>query len=175
MCGCGPNEAPRKAADATQALPAAATPGSQKQSVGAATRIPRVTLLAFGTRDIGSATTTIREPVAMLFRNRMAELGYVEGTTILIEERYADGDPQRLTQLAYEIVEGKPDVIVTIAAAATGAARQATSTIPIVMAHAGNPVGSGLVASLAVRAATLPVRRRWLRSSDSSRSSSFAS
>jgi len=149
MCGCGPNEAPRKAADATQALPAAATPGSQKQSVGAATRIPRVTLLAFGTRDIGSATTTIREPVAMLFRNRMAELGYVEGTTILIEERYADGDPQRLTQLAYEIVEGKPDVIVTIAAAATGAARQATSTIPIVMAHAGNPVGSGLVASLA--------------------------
>jgi len=149
MCGCGPNEAPRKAADATQALPAAATPGSQKQSVGAATRIPRVTLLAFGTRDIGSATTTIREPVAMLFRNRMAELGYVEGTTILIEERYADGDPQRLTQLAHEIVEGKPDVIVTIAAAATGAARQATSTIPIVMAHAGNPVGSGLVASLA--------------------------
>ena len=149
MCGCGPNEAPRKAADATQALPAAATPGSQKQSVGAATRIPRVTLLAFGTRDIGSATTTIREPVAMLFRNRMAELGYVEGTTILIEERYADGDPQRLTQLAHEIVEGKADVIVTIAAAATAAAREATGTIPIVMAHAGSPVGSGLVASLA--------------------------
>jgi len=108
-----------------------------------------VALLAFGTRDIGSATTTVREPVAMLFRNRMAELGYVEGKTIHIEERYADGDPEHLTQLARLIVEGKPDVIVTIAAAATAAARQATSTIPIVMAHAGNPVGSGLVGSLA--------------------------
>ena len=149
MCGCGPNEAPRKVADATQAPPAAAPPGSEQQSVGVGTKIPRVALLAFGTRDIGSATTTIREPVAMLFRNRVAELGYVEGKTIHIEERYADGDPQRLTQLAHEIVEGKPDVIVTIAAAATAAARQATSTIPIVMAHAGNPVGSGLVASLA--------------------------
>jgi putative ABC transport system substrate-binding protein len=149
MCGCGPNEAPRKVADATQAPPAVVPPGREQQSVGVGTKIPRVALLAFGTRDIGSATTTIREPVAMLFRNRVAELGYVEGTTIHIEERYADGDPQRLKQLAHEIVEGKPDVIVTIAAAATAAARQATSTIPIVMAHAGNPVGSGLVASLA--------------------------
>src|SRR5437899_10039111 len=61
----------------------------------------------------------------------------------------ADGDPQRLTQLAREVVDKKPDVIVAIAAAATAAARQATSTIPIVMAHAGDPVGSGLAASLA--------------------------
>ena len=67
----------------------------------------------------------------------------------MVEERYADGDPQRLTQLAREIVESNPDVIVAFAAAATAAARQATSTIPIVMLHAGNPVGSGLVASLA--------------------------
>ena len=106
-------------------------------------------LLVFGTRDSGSATTTTGAPVALLFRNRLTELGYVEGKTILIEESYADGDPQRLTQLAHEIVERKPDAIVAIAAAATAAARQATSTIPIVMAHAGNPVGSGLVASLA--------------------------
>src|SRR5207237_7323195 len=74
---------------------------------------------------------------------------YVEGKTILFEESYADGDAQRLAQLAREIVEKKPDVIVAIAAAATAAARQATGTIPIVMAHAGDPVGSGLVASLA--------------------------
>jgi len=85
----------------------------------------------------------------MLLRDRLMELGYVEGKTILFEESYADGDPQRLTQLAQDIVASKPDVIVAIAAAATAAARQATSTIPIVMAHAGNPVGSGLVASLA--------------------------
>ena len=149
VCGCGPNEAPKKAADATQALPAAAPPGSEQQSVNAGTRIRRVALLVFGTRDSGSATTTTGAPVALLFRNRLTELGYVEGKTILIEESYADGDPQRLTQLAHEIVERKPDAIVAIAAAATAAARQATSTIPIVMAHAGNPVGSGLVASLA--------------------------
>jgi len=85
----------------------------------------------------------------MLFRDGLTKLGYVEGKTILVEESYADGDPQRLTLLAREIVDSKPDVIVAIAAAATAAARQATSTIPIVMTHAGNPVGSGLVASLA--------------------------
>jgi ABC-type uncharacterized transport system substrate-binding protein len=149
VCGCGPNEAPKKAADATQAVPAAAPPGSQRQSVSTGTRIPRVAMLVFGTTDSGSATTTTGALVATLFRNRLTELGYVEGKTIQIEERYADGDPQRLTQLAHEIVESKPDVIVAISAAATAAARQATSTIPIVMAHAGNPVGSGLVASLA--------------------------
>src|SRR5436190_3441116 len=131
LCGCGPNETPREPADANRAVPATAPPGREQQSVSAGTRIPRVVLLAFGTKDIGSATTTITEPVAMLFRKRMAELGYVEGTTIHIEERYADGDPQQLTQLAHEMVKDKPDVIVTIAAAATAAARQATSTIPI--------------------------------------------
>ena len=149
VCGCGPNEAPKKAADATQAVPSAAPPGSEQQSVNAGTGIPRVALLVFGTRDSGSATTTTGATVALMLRNRLTELGYVEGKTILIEESYADGDPQRLTQLAHEIVERKPDAIVAIAAAATAAARQATSTIPIVMAHAGNPVGSGLVASLA--------------------------
>ncbi len=84
-----------------------------------------------------------------MFRDRLTELGYVEGKTIIIEESYADGDPQRLTQLAREVVASKPDIIVSIAASATAAARQATSTIPIVMAHAGDPVGSGLAASLA--------------------------
>ena len=149
VCGCGPNEAPKEAADATQSMPAAALPGNQQQSVRAGTRIPRVALLVFGTTDSGSATTTAGASVATPFRNRLNELGYVEGKTIQVEERYADGDPQRLTQLAHEIVESKPDVIVAIAAAATAAARGATSTIPMVMAHAGNPVGSGLVASLA--------------------------
>lgn len=87
-------------------------------------------------------------PVATLFRARMTELGYQDGVNIEIDESYADGDLQRLAELAQAIVARKPDVIVSIAAAATAAARQATDTIPIVMAHAGDPVGSGLVASL---------------------------
>jgi putative ABC transport system substrate-binding protein len=148
-CGCGPNEAPKQAADANRATPTGTeTPGDRQQSVRAEPRkkIPRVAMLIFGTRASASASAT--SSAVMLFRDRLTELGYVEGKSILVEERYADGDLQRLTQLAHEVVESKPDVIVAIAVAATAAARQATSTIPIVMAHAGNPVGSGLVASL---------------------------
>ncbi len=79
----------------------------------------------------------------------MRELGYVEGKTILIEERYADGNAQRLMELARELVESRIDIIVTVAVAATTAARQATGMIPIVMVHAGDPIGAGLIASLA--------------------------
>ena len=150
--GCSPNEAPKTAADASRApSTVAATPGGNQQPTAAepATKIPRVAMLVFGTSGTATATATATTPVATLFRARLTELGYVEGKTILIEESYADGDPRRLTQLAQEIVERKPDVVVAIAAASTAAARQATSTIPIVMAHAGNPVGSGWVASLA--------------------------
>jgi putative ABC transport system substrate-binding protein len=148
--GCGQNEAQKKAVDASHAAPTSAqTPSGKQQSAGVEpqTRIPRVVVLVFGTR--GGVSASAPTSAVMLFRDRMTKLGYVEGETILFEERYADGDSQRLTRLAHEVVESKPDVIVAIAAAATVAARQATSTIPIVMAHAGNPVGSGLVASLA--------------------------
>jgi putative ABC transport system substrate-binding protein len=79
----------------------------------------------------------------------LRELGYVEGQNILIDDRYADGDSQRLDALARELVAAKVDVIVASALAATVAARQASDTIPIVMVHAGNPVGAGLIASLA--------------------------
>jgi putative ABC transport system substrate-binding protein len=84
-----------------------------------------------------------------MFRQRLTELGYVEGKTILIDERSAEGDAQRLTELARELATSKVDVIVAVAVAATTAARQATSTIPIVMVHAGNPIGAGLISSLA--------------------------
>ncbi len=84
-----------------------------------------------------------------LFRQRLRELGYVEGKTIVIDERFAEGSPQRLKELARELVDAKMDVIVTPAVAATLAVRQATNTIPIVMLHAGNPIGAGLIASLA--------------------------
>ena len=71
-----------------------------------------------------------------VFRQRLAELGYVDGKSVLIDARYAEGSAQRLTELARELVASKVDVIVAVSSSATGAARQATGTIPIVMVHA---------------------------------------
>jgi putative ABC transport system substrate-binding protein len=76
-------------------------------------------------------------------------LGYIEGKNLIIEYRYADGRPERLPALAEELVRLKVDIIVTDTAAPARAARKATSTIPIVMVSAGNPIQAGLVASLA--------------------------
>jgi putative tryptophan/tyrosine transport system substrate-binding protein len=73
----------------------------------------------------------------------------VEGQNLVIESRYAEGSPERLRDLAVELVQCKVDVIVAVAAAATRAAQHATRTIPIVMAGTSDPVGDGLVASLA--------------------------
>jgi len=78
----------------------------------------------------------------------MAQLGYVRGHNLVVESRYADGKPERLPALAAELAQLKVDVIVA-AAYAAGAAKDATSTIPIVMANNGDPVRNGLVASLA--------------------------
>ena len=83
------------------------------------------------------------------FRQRLRGLGYVDGKTIVIDERFAEGDATRLNELARELVASKVDILVTQAVAATVAARLATSTIPIVMLHAGNPVEAGLIESLA--------------------------
>ena len=96
----------------------------------------------------GSAVTYPKtQPEAL--RDHLAELGYEDGKTIRLEEHYANSDLTRLDQLARQIVDTRPDVIVAIAAAATLAASKATRTIPIVMAHAGDPVGAGLAVSLA--------------------------
>ena len=83
------------------------------------------------------------------FQQRLSALGYVDGKDILIEERFAEGHAERLSELARDLAASKVDVIVATAVAASSAARQATSTIPIVMVHAGDPVGAGLIASLA--------------------------
>jgi putative ABC transport system substrate-binding protein len=83
------------------------------------------------------------------FREGLQELGYVEGRNIVIERRSAQGDPQRLPQLAADLVRLRVDVIVTATTAATQAAQRATTTIPIVFALADNPVGLGLVAGVA--------------------------
>jgi putative ABC transport system substrate-binding protein len=84
-----------------------------------------------------------------LFRKGLRDAGYVEGKSIAIEYRYAEGKTERLSQLAAELVHLKVDVIVTSGGQPTEAAQRATKTIPIVMAVSGDPVASGFVASLA--------------------------
>jgi ABC-type uncharacterized transport system substrate-binding protein len=83
------------------------------------------------------------------FRQGLHQLGYVEGKNIVIEWRYAEGKPDRLPALAAELVRLKVDVIVTGGPVPTRAAKETTSTIPIVMEQDSDPVGSGFVASLA--------------------------
>jgi putative ABC transport system substrate-binding protein len=83
------------------------------------------------------------------FRQRLRELGYVEGKNIVIEYRYADGKPERLPDLAAELVRLKVDVIVTTGVQPVLAAKKASATIPIVFAASSDPVGAGLVSSLA--------------------------
>ena len=92
------------------------------------------------------ATYSVR---AKAFRSGLRELGYVEGQNIALEWRFADGKSARLPDFAAELVRLKVDVIVTSTSPVTQAARQATQTIPIVMAASADPVGTGLVASLA--------------------------
>ncbi len=83
------------------------------------------------------------------FRRGMREAGYIEGQNLVMEPRWADSSPDRLRELAAEMVRLKVNVIVTISAAAALAAKEATSTISIVMSGAINPVQRGLITSLA--------------------------
>jgi putative ABC transport system substrate-binding protein len=95
--------------------------------------------------------TSVSVPSARVevFRQGLRELGYVEGKNIVIEWRGAEGRSDRLPVLAGELVRLKVDVIVTTGSSATRAAKQATVTIPIVMANDSDPVGNGFVVSLA--------------------------
>jgi putative ABC transport system substrate-binding protein len=83
-----------------------------------------------------------------VFRQSLRELGYVEGQTIVLELRWAEGRLERIPELVAELVGLKVDVLVAVTTPAALAAKNATQTIPIVMV-AGDPVGLGLVASLA--------------------------
>ena len=110
-------------------------------------KIPRIGFLSreLHPSDSRAAETRYLE----FFRQGLRELGYIEGKNLIIEYRYADGRPERLPALAEELVRLKVDIIVTDTAASARGARKATSTIPIVMVSAGNPIQAGLVASLA--------------------------
>ena len=88
-------------------------------------------------------------PLTDAFRQGLRQLGYVEGKNIVIEFRYAEGKFDRLADLAAEIVHLKVDVIVVASTPAIQAVKHATATIPIVMVGPGDPVGLGLIASLA--------------------------
>ena len=98
------------------------------------------------------------------FKQALRDLGWIEGQNFTIEWRGAAGKTEKLAELAADLVRIKVDVIVASATPSVEAAKNATSTIPIVMSSAADPVGIGLVASLARRAVTLPVYPCSLRS-----------
>ena len=83
------------------------------------------------------------------FRHELNQLGWIEGKNITIEYRFAEGKSERLAELAADLVRLKVDVIVVTGGAVPVAAKKATTTIPIVMASGGDPIGAGLIASLA--------------------------
>jgi putative ABC transport system substrate-binding protein len=108
-------------------------------------KVWRVGFLAARSRS----TPANPDPYYDAFVQAMRDLGYVEGKNLLIEWRFANGQYERLSDLAKELVQIKVDVIVTHALPPTLAAKQATSTIPIVVAAMSDPVGNGVVKSLA--------------------------
>jgi putative ABC transport system substrate-binding protein len=105
-------------------------------------RIPRI-----GYLFVSSLSANLARADA--FRQGLRDFGYVEGKNISIEWRSADGKPDGLPATASELVRLNLDALVTAGPAATGPAKRATATIPIVMAQDSDPVGNGFVASLA--------------------------
>ena len=97
---------------------------------------------------LGTALASAWSTWTAAFVQRLRELDWIEGRTVAIEYRWAEGRADRYREIAAEFVRLKVDVIVTVGTAAA-AAKQATSVIPIVFAVAADPIGSGLVASLA--------------------------
>ncbi len=104
-------------------------------------KVPRIGFLFYGSPDPA--------PELDSFRQGLRELGYVEGQSIVIEYRFARGRVEQLPALAVELVGLKPDVIVTPGTPASVAAKQATTTIPIVFAGVADAVGAGLIANFA--------------------------
>jgi putative tryptophan/tyrosine transport system substrate-binding protein len=121
-------------------LLAAPLGGEAQQSA----KMPRV-----GYLSPGSPSDPARLRRFDAFRQGLRELGYVEGQSIALEPRWAEGKYERYAALATDLVRLKVDVIVVVGGAATRAAQQATGAIPIVMSVVNDPVGGGLVPSLA--------------------------
>jgi len=118
---------------------AAAWPAAARaQQLG---KVYRIGVFSAGSPPLTTAFTALPDA--------LRALGWIDGQNILLENRFADNRLERLPELAAELVRLKVDIIVTYGTLAPLAAKQATSTIPIVMCDAGDPVGSGLVVSLA--------------------------
>ena len=105
-------------------------------------KLPNLGFLTAGTPGAGS-------PGLPALLEGLRQLGWIEGKTIVIEYRYAQNCNDRLPELAAELVRLNVDVIAAAGTLAALAAKHATTTIPIVMTSAGDPIGNGLVASLA--------------------------
>src|SRR5262245_24526659 len=98
---------------------------------------------------LGPTTPSAQSQWVAAFLQRLRERGWIEGRTVTIEYRWAEGRTERYAEIASEFVRLKVDVIVTYGTPQATAAKQTTSVIPIVFALAGDPIDSGLVASLA--------------------------
>jgi putative ABC transport system substrate-binding protein len=98
---------------------------------------------------LGPTSASAMAPWIAVFVQRLRELGWIEGRTVAIEYRWAEARPERFTEITTEFVKLNVDVIVTYASAPVLAAKQATTHIPIVFAAQMDPVGAGVVASLA--------------------------
>jgi putative ABC transport system substrate-binding protein len=98
---------------------------------------------------LGATTPTVWSPFVTAFLQRLRELGWIDGSTVAIEYRWAQGRDELYAEFAAEFVRLKVDVILTAGTDATIAVKKTTSEIPIVFAAVGDPVGTGLVASLA--------------------------
>ncbi len=98
---------------------------------------------------LGATVMSAQGPLLDAFRQGLRELGYVEGQNLVLEYRSAEGKFERLPSLAGELVRLKPDVLLVATTPANLAAKKATTTIPIVMVSVADPVGVGLVPSLA--------------------------
>ena len=112
---------------------------AQAQQAG---KVPRVAFL-------GNSTAALEANLVGPFREGLRDLGYVEGRNIVVEYRWAEGKYERLPELVAELLALKVDVIVAAGTPAALAVKRATTTIPLVMVAVGDPVGTGLVASLA--------------------------
>ncbi|MGH8068121.1 MAG: ABC transporter substrate-binding protein [Candidatus Entotheonellia bacterium] len=98
---------------------------------------------------LGNSSPSLESDLVEAFREGLRQLGYVEGQNLVIRYQWAEGQQERHAGLARELVRLKPDIILTAGTPGTLAAKQATQSIPIVTAIAGDPVAAGLVSSLA--------------------------
>jgi putative ABC transport system substrate-binding protein len=119
--------------------------GAATWPLAARAQQPRMPVIGF----LGAATPAVARQWFTVFAVRLAELGWVEGRNVTIEIRWAEGRGERAAEIAAEFVRLKVDVIATWGTASALAAKSATSAIPIVFAVATDPIGSGLVESLA--------------------------